>query len=248
MRATAMLSLLAIGTSALAQTSGGDAGTTTQSLPLEVHVYNLSGASRRTLDQAMKEVARIFAITGVEVLWQEGRADALEANISDQRGAGSQNHEPDLRKYLVVRISPGLPEASLPDEMGYSLPDARFGPHAEIFYNRIERVGASGEIDLATLLGYAIAHEIGHVLLSPMEHSPVGIMKARWGKVDYEDAAHGHLRFTSEQCKLIHERVSIRLHAQINDARQKLVGLSSSRVLMAQGGNTLQQSPFLNPR
>jgi hypothetical protein len=177
-----------------------------------IHVYNLANVSFRTLDQATKEAARILATAGVEIVWQQSPADTREANISDQSAAVSQvSREPDVRDYLVVKIIRRFPDHSLPGALGYSLPDARFGQHAEIFYNRVERVSASGDIDLATMLGHAMAHEIGHVLLGSTEHSPDGIMKARWGKADYQKAAKGYMEFMPLQGKVIRERASIRL-------------------------------------
>jgi hypothetical protein len=56
-----------------------------------------------------------------------------------------------------------------------------------------------------------MAHEIGHVLLGTTEHSPDGIMKARWGKLDYQRAAMGFLEFTPSQRAAIRERLLIRL-------------------------------------
>jgi hypothetical protein len=61
------------------------------------------------------------------------------------------------------------------------------------------------------LLGHAMAHEIGHVLIRTTEHSPDGIMKARWGKADYQRAAMGLLEFTPSQRATIRERLRARL-------------------------------------
>lgn len=182
----------------------------TQPFRLNIHVYNLSPVSPRTVDQAMKAAGRILAGSTVEIVWQTGPLDASEANITDQH-AGWQSHERDRRDYLVVTILRKFPDSCLQGALGYSLPDARFGPHALIFGNRVERVSASGGIDLATFLGHAIAHEIGHVLLGSPEHSAVGIMKARWGIADYQNAAMGCMRFTPSQCRAIREQTSIRL-------------------------------------
>ena len=71
--------------------------------------------------------------------------------------------------------------------------------NATVFYDRIERFKDSSEIDLATVLGHAIAHEIGHVLLGTTAHSPAGIMKARWSQADFQVAALRGMKFTSLQ-------------------------------------------------
>ncbi len=39
-------------------------------------------------------------------------------------------------------------------------------------------------LDFPLVLVHAIAHEPGHVTLSPDGHSPTGIMRARWGKAE----------------------------------------------------------------
>jgi hypothetical protein len=182
-----------------------------QPLHLSIHLYNLSVASPRTLDQAMNEASQILATAGVEIIWQAGSADASEANSSDQHAAGPLSRQSDSRDYLVVKILQGFPDSCLPGALGFSLPEARFGSHAMIFFNRVERVSSSGDIDVATLLGHAMAHEVGHVLLGSNEHSPNGIMKARWGRSDYQNAAKGCIKFTPSQCKVIREHTSIRL-------------------------------------
>jgi hypothetical protein len=95
--------------------------------------------------------------------------------------------------------------------LGYSLPDAQSGAQATVFYDRIEALGRLAGISVATLLGHAMAHEIGHVLLGTTEHSSDGIMKARWGKADYQRAAMGFLEFTPSQRAAIKERLIVPL-------------------------------------
>jgi hypothetical protein len=77
------------------------------------------------------------------------------------------------------------------------LPDAQIGVNVTIFYDRLERFSESGEIEGPTLLGHAMAHEIGHVLLgSTTEHSNSGIMKTRWSKADFQVAGLRFMNFT----------------------------------------------------
>jgi hypothetical protein len=51
---------------------------------------------------------------------------------------------------------------------------------------------------LGKVLGHAMAHEIGHVLLGTDAHSVGGLMKARWGRADWLAVAAGHLRIAPE--------------------------------------------------
>jgi hypothetical protein len=75
----------------------------------------------------------------------------------------------------------------------------------------IQQVLLVGSFNRWALLGHAMAHEIGHVLLGTTEHSPEGIMKARWGKPDYQRAAMGFLEFSPSQRAAIRKRTLIRL-------------------------------------
>jgi hypothetical protein len=186
-----------------------------QPLRLCIHVHNPANASSRILDKATERAAETLTAAGVEIVWQFRPADEPGASMTDQHAASAQKHEPDLRDYLVIRILPRFPDYCLPGVLGYSLPDARFGPHVVLFFNRIERASLLNDVDVATVLGYAMAHEIGHVLLGSSEHSPGGIMKARWSMLDYENAAEGYMRFTPQQADVIRGRASIRLATQL---------------------------------
>jgi hypothetical protein len=75
------------------------------------------------------------------------------------------------------------------------------------------------------LLGLAMAHEIGHLLLHSNEHSRRGIMKAVWQRPDLEDGYWDEFRFTKDQAKRL--RASIALRA-ISSA-QPVPPISSTR-------------------
>jgi hypothetical protein len=53
------------------------------------------------------------------------------------------------------------------------------------------------EIDTGTVLGLAMAREIGHVLLRSVGHSQAGIMKSPWTKADIQHAAARLSEFTA---------------------------------------------------
>jgi len=71
---------------------------------------------------------------------------------------------------------------------------------------RIETLAADGDASLPDILGHAMAHEIGHLLLGP-SHSPAGIMRAEWTRKDLESAARNELSFTPQQMELLRASV-----------------------------------------
>jgi hypothetical protein len=53
------------------------------------------------------------------------------------------------------------------------------------------------------ILGIAIAHELGHLLLDLQGHSAEGIMRGEWGLRDLRNATFGMLLFTPQQAEVL---------------------------------------------
>jgi len=62
-------------------------------------------------------------------------------------------------------------------------------------------------LEIPLILGDAITHELGHLLLGPGTHSPTGIMCGNWDWNYLHSALRGHKFFTAEQSKQIHNEV-----------------------------------------
>jgi hypothetical protein len=95
-----------------------------------------------------------------------------------------------------------------PAAMGVAVTSSRTrGRLAYIFYNRVEHVAAGTEVDVAQVLGHAMAHEIGHLLL-PAGHSATGLMRGDWSKDNLREAVRERLLFTADQAVLIRTRLA----------------------------------------
>jgi hypothetical protein len=171
-----------------------------QNSQISIHLYNLSGIPAHTLDRAIREVSRIFAEQDVTISWTAGAPEAEEVHTAGQDGAPAFRDAP-VRPFLVVRVGRGLAFKVPNRVLGVSLPHARFGISATIFQERIDNLCQETREDFSLLLGHAIAHEIGHLTLASDAHSANGIMRARWGKGDFDLAAMGRLGFTPQQAQ-----------------------------------------------
>jgi hypothetical protein len=181
--------------------ANGPSSSTVPKACLNIHLYNLAAVSSQPLELAIQDAEGVLATAGVDKVCWHVLADAPEAHTlhTSPPATWRKNRLAESRGYIVTVIVPGVPVDYLPGALGFALPDAEIGVNAMVFCDRIERFRESSKIDLPTLLGHAMAHEIGHVLLGTTEHSTDGIMKARWSHADFQVAGLKVLKFTARQ-------------------------------------------------
>ena len=91
--------------------------------------------------------------------------------------------------------------------LGYAIP----GGYASVYVLDAYSVAKSGGVDGSVVLGIAIGHEIGHVLLGGLEaHSRTGIMQAKWAKKDLRAANQRALGFAPEEARKLRAEVVLR--------------------------------------
>jgi hypothetical protein len=169
---------------------------------LTIRLYNLTNAPAALVDRASTVTGQLLAGAGVTVVWQKGAPNSFEGRLSEMSAATPGSRAtPDNREYLVVRLANGIPGHADRTDLGYALPHARHGVHATVYYDMVERlfVGGRAMPNIGNLLGAAMAHEIGHVLLGSNEHSIQGIMKATWGPAEFQLLACKRLQFTPQE-------------------------------------------------
>ena len=88
------------------------------------------------------------------------------------------------REELIIRLVRSRDTASY--VLGEASIDtsASAGVLATIYVDRVERMAALSETDATVLLGRAIAHELGHLLMATNAHNAAGLMRAQWTTAD----------------------------------------------------------------
>jgi hypothetical protein len=183
-----------------------------------VHFYNQAPAQANTLKWAAVEVTRIFKAAGVKIVWQQPATDSPEAHRIDMSTSPALGVS-DNRHYLVVRIIPHAPVTGFTGALGFALPFAQAGSHVSIFYDRIESLARTGNAASYVILGHAMAHEIGHVLLRSAEHSNVGLMQGRWDRATLRLASSGLLAFLPQQAEQLRKAAAIQGSTEFETAR-----------------------------
>lgn len=168
------------GVGALIMTLGGvTVGAQPGSHPrLMIRIYNGEAAVAADVRAARAAADKILEAAGVLATWRECRK-AADSSAGPIDACG----EPLTAREVVVRLvsAPDAPRRET-TVFGDSLVDAqtRTGTLATVYADRVARAAARLRIDPGTLLGRAIAHEIGHLLLGTNEHSDDGLMRAYW--------------------------------------------------------------------
>ena len=115
--------------------------------------------------------------------------------------------------YFMVVIAPD-PPAHWPSSLAMGLAPVQTGlyPRAYVFYKLVLafiakfRLVQSRESAIGLIMGHAVAHELGHLLMPGEAHS-YGIMRHTWGYREWEEALSGSLLFNPNHAKLMRERL-----------------------------------------
>jgi hypothetical protein len=151
---------------------------------VSVRIYNHASVAPDVLNRARDTVARIFHDGGIQVTWLEPSSEQPASQFAVR---------------VIVRLNAdGFRGGSR--VMGTTLGDEyEMGRAAYVFKDRVLQIAHKRQQDVALVLGYAIAHEMGHVLLPRPAHTEEGIMRAEWNGDDLRHIASDALRFTPAQ-------------------------------------------------
>jgi hypothetical protein len=178
------------------------AGSAVPGRTVTIGVSNYAKVSSRALAKAKNEARAVLQEAGIETMW-------VDCPLAGRRvDPGPCEASTDFFLTILASAMTGFP-ASERDALGFALPCHGLGAGcmAYVFYARIEALAAYGDATPSVILGYAMAHEIGHLLLGP-GHSPFGIMRAEWNRGDLQLASRQQLGFVPAQAKSLRAAVS----------------------------------------
>jgi hypothetical protein len=162
------------------------------------------------LETARAYVETAFRQTGIVLEW-------LDCN-----GGPARSHcaAPPQADELVVRILAAREtgQGSLV-VLGKSLVDghSRSGTFATVYADRVAALARRANIEAAPVLGRAIAHEVGHLLLGTSRHGRRGLMREVWSAVELRRNQGDDWVF------LEHEAAAIRAAVATRQVRKALI-------------------------
>jgi hypothetical protein len=152
-----------------------------------VRLYDTSASDPAAREAALRAAAAILAEAGIDIDWRDCTDRSAQPICRDAHSS----------RDLIVRIMPAFVPGtalrknsvetlrSLDDgepQLGFAVidPHTHIGTMATIFRDQVWIVARRTGVDSSELLGRALAHEIGHLLLRAPGHSRTGLMRAVW--------------------------------------------------------------------
>jgi len=179
----------------------GSARETPRSPQVAVNVYDDAHVSPQVLTQAVRDATRIFQKIGVDTVWMECRSSKADTERT------SECRPPSGPTVLAVRIVPWS------SRRGQAVFGAAFlspegqGTYCDVFYDSVNKLHRDWHITPSRVLGHALAHEVGHLLLGTNAHSRIGIMRPNWQGEELRHIEMGVLLFTPDQGQTIRTKL-----------------------------------------
>ena len=197
------ISLLSILVTATARIEG-KASLENESYPLvHVRIYDYAQVSPETLAEAKRVAGSIFRRIRVEISWFDHIPNGSIGNPVEANSHGESGDRRLQLRILNEQMTAKLPVNKTMTGLTFQGTAEQPGKVANVFYHRVEELAKSKTCSEGEILGHAVAHELGHLLLGNLDHSSSGLMKARFGLKDLQRAARGDLLFTEREGTLI---------------------------------------------
>ncbi|HJZ63415.1 MAG TPA: hypothetical protein VKD70_03790 [Candidatus Acidoferrum sp.] len=170
---------------------------------VQVSIFDDAHLDPGTLAQAQARASQVFAQSGIELDWLVCPPRDPQ-DFSPSTSPCSALSWPD---HLSVRIIPrGRTIAA--EIFGQAfVDDSGHGVYSNVYYQNLLLSRDHPGVSDADMLGYVIAHELGHLLLGSNSHSASGLMQATWTPHTLS-APRASLFFTSAQTSLLRSRLA----------------------------------------
>jgi hypothetical protein len=164
---------------------------------IPVWVINTAHVDEKTLSVALSRAKLIFQNAGVRLTWLQSPRGTIPSGDTSRGLKGS-----DMLVLRIVTYPAG--EFISPNALGFAVAHQDDSTYATVFGARVlDMVARGGPCSEAELLGHAIAHELGHLLLNSPAHSRHGLMAATWRAAELDRASSGNLLFSAGEAAVI---------------------------------------------
>jgi hypothetical protein len=170
-----------------------------------VVLHDSAGVPVDVLQSARAFAATVFERAGVMVEWSANAGAGTACRPDSQPRRDDRFCVQVLLRASNRHAAPGPGRV-----MGVALAADERRAVLSLFFDAVTDVAAQYGSRVADVLGLALAHEMGHVLLPPPSHAPSGIMQPSWEGDDLRHAIQGDKAFTQQQAAVMRDRLARR--------------------------------------
>jgi hypothetical protein len=170
-------------------------------LRVRVAIHDSASVPIDVLETARNRAVAAFDKAGVDVEWE-----------APESGTGPCSSNDDLSFCIQVLLRPRNPQSApgLLRIMGMALAADERRAVLSLYFDAVTDVARRYGSPRGEVLGLALAHEMGHVLLPPPSHSSSGIMQPSWEGDDLRHVLFGDATFTDRQVLAMRSRLASR--------------------------------------
>jgi len=182
---------------------------------LYVRLYDAADVPAAERDASLQVAASIVSAASIDVVWtvcerRAGHAPARRAPATRPIGCEAPMRPGELAVRMVRSPIPHAQTGVLP--LGDAMIDAASGAGvlATVYADRVTWMAAQTGVERRVLLGRAIAHELGHLLMATSAHGTVGLMRPVWSRTELRRARSSDWTFGPGEVAAISARVRAR--------------------------------------
>jgi hypothetical protein len=171
-----------------------------------VRTFNYAQVPAEQLASARLNATIIFSRAGISLHWIDCRVPQSESGAACTEPLGERGD-------LMLRLVDSPPQTSERIvALGTSLLDLeqRAGVLMTVDAVPIRVIAEKTSTDVSILLGRAIAHEIGHLLLGSSSHPGAGLMRALWTHEELRGLKPAYWQFTAHEAAQMRHGLSVK--------------------------------------
>jgi hypothetical protein len=183
-----------------------------------IRTYNYAAVPADDLTRARATADRAFHQAGISVQWIDCWVPDRPTSIVDRQTSPCTEPLREGSEFVLRLMSsaaPGSQTAARELAMGSSLVDHNSGLGAltTLDPTLVMAIARGASAEYSTLLGRAIAHEIGHLLLGDARHSRSGLMRAIWSQDEIRGTRPAGWQFSRGEAAQMRQGLSARARA-----------------------------------
>jgi hypothetical protein len=171
---------------------------------ITVRLYNAAVVPASELKRATAEASWLFSTCGVNVRW-------IQCERAPRPASGDLCDARDDPFNFTILIRADEPRFVSVGALGFSLPLSGGRNHGAVLYPRISSAARLHRafVVRSQVMGFAIAHEVAHLILGSPAHAARGIMRNYWRVTDFQAMGQRQLRFMKPEAAEMRRALSV---------------------------------------